>query len=242
MHAGTVQRLWRWPVKSMAGEQVSALSVGPHGVGGDRAHAILHEHKGAWRYLTAREAPRLLAWQAAYPFNLGAGLDPANPPHAVLTDPAGRHTYRWGDPRLRSALERELERPLRLERDAGGMPDVPGQVLITTEATRAALQGELGRELDIRRFRPNFHLALDAPAWEELGWAGASIEFEGGVRLEIVQTCERCAIPTRDPDTREKWPQLLAHLAAAHGQEFGVLARVLAGGRVAEGEALQVLR
>src|SRR5215210_7131415 len=70
MPTGTVSRLWRWPVKSMAGEELRALSLGPRGVGGDRSHAVLHEHKGAWRPLTAREAPRLLAWRAAYPFNL----------------------------------------------------------------------------------------------------------------------------------------------------------------------------
>jgi uncharacterized protein len=120
------------------------------------------------------------------------------------------------------------------------MPDVPGQVLVTTQATHAALERELGREIDVRRFRPNFHLELDAPAWAELGWAGATVEFERGVRLEIVEPCERCAIPTRDPDTQEKWPQLLAHLAAAHGQNLGVLARVLSGGRVEAGEGVRV--
>jgi uncharacterized protein len=240
MAAGTVQRLWRWPVKSMGGEQVGALSIGPHGVGGDRAHAVLHEHKGEWRPLTAREAPRLLAWSAAYPFNLGAGLDPARPPHALLTDPEGLHTYRWGDPRLRSALERDVDRPVQLVRDPAGMPDVPGQVLITAQATHEALERELGRAIDVRRFRPNFHLALDAPAWAELEWPGATVEFAGGVRLEVVEACERCAIPTRDPDTQEKWPRLLAHLAANHGQLLGVLARVLAAGRVAEGEELRI--
>ena len=71
MVTGTVNRLWRWPVKSMAGEELRALSLGPRGVGGDRSHAVLHHHKGAWRPLTAREAPRLLAWQAAYPFKIG---------------------------------------------------------------------------------------------------------------------------------------------------------------------------
>jgi uncharacterized protein YcbX len=240
MPAGTVQRLWRWPVKSMGGEQVVSLSIGPHGVGGDRAHAVLHEHKGEWRHLTAREAPRLLAWSAAYPFNLGAGLDPANPPHALVTGPDGRHTWRWGDPRLRSALERELDRPLELVRDVAGMPDVPGQILLTVEATHEALERELDRAIDVRRFRPNLHLALDAPAWAELEWPGATVEFARGVRLEVVQTCERCAIPTRDPETQEKWPQLLSHLAARHGQSLGVLARVVAGGRVAEGEDVRV--
>src|SRR5688572_27727214 len=203
MPTGTVSGLWRWPVKSMAGEELRALSVGPRGVGGDRTHAVLHEHKGAWRPLTAREAPRLLAWRAAYPFNLDAGLDPASPPHAIVSEPDGIRSWRWGDPRLRSALERDLGRPLRLERDLGGIPDVPGTVLVTVAASLAALSRELGTEVDARRFRPNLHLELDAGQWADAGWAGAEIELEGGVRLRVDGPCERCAIPTRDPDTQQ---------------------------------------
>ena len=165
MVTGTVNRLWRWPVKSMAGEELRALSLGPRGVGGDRTHAVLHEHKGAWRPLTAREAPGLLAWHAAYPFNLDAGLDPGNPPHAIVTEPAGVRYWRWGDPHLRSALERDLGRPVRLERDTGGIPDVPGTVLVTVAGTLAALSRELGTEVDARRFRTNLHLELDAEPW-----------------------------------------------------------------------------
>jgi uncharacterized protein YcbX len=241
MATGTVSRLWRWPVKSMAGEEVRALSLGPRGVGGDRTHAVLHEHKGAWRPLTAREAPGLLAWRAAYPFNLDAGLDPEHPPHAIVTEPAGSHSWRWGDPHLRSALERDLGRPVRLERDTGGIPDVPGTVLVTVAATLAALSRELGTEVDARRFRTNLHLELDAEPWAELAWAGARIELAGGVRLTVDGPCERCAIPTRDPDTREKWPELLQHLAAAHGQDFGLLARVSARGRASAGESVRIV-
>jgi hypothetical protein len=240
MPTGTVSRLWRWPVKSMAGEELRALRLGPCGVGGDRAHAVLHEHKGSWRPLTAREAPRLLAWRAAYPFNLGAGLDPANPPHAIVTEPAGVRYWRWGDPRLRSALERDLGRPVRLERDTGGIPDVPGTVLVTVAASLGALSSELGTDVDARRFRTNLHLELDAEPWAEAAWAGAEIELEGGVRLRVDHACERCAIPTRDPDTQEKWPGLLKHLTAEHGQDFGLLARVVAAGRVHAGEQVRI--
>ena len=240
MPIGTVSRLWRWPVKSMAGEELRALSLGPRGVGGDRSHAVLHEHKGAWRPLTAREAPRLLAWRAAYPFNLDAGLDPASPPHAVVTEPDGVKSWRWGDPRLRAALERDLGRAVRLERDVTGIPDVPGTVLLTVAGSLAALSAELGTEVDARRFRTNLHLELDAEPWAELAWAGAELELAGGVRLRIDHACERCAIPTRDPDTREKWPQLLRHLAAEHGQDFGLLARVVVPGRVHAGEQVRI--
>ena len=240
MQTGTVSRLWRWPVKSMAGEEVRALSLDERGVGGDRSHAVLHEHKGEWRPLTAREAPGMLAWQAVYPFNLDAGLKPDSPPLAMVTRPDGRRTWRWGDPQLRYALESDLGRPVKLLRDLAGMPDVPGQILLTTEATLAALGSELGTEIDIRRFRPNLHLALDIEPWSEPDWVGRQVTFEGGVRLEVVQPCERCAIPTRDPDTREKWPELLRHLTAAHEQNLGVLARVLDGGRVAAGAEIRI--
>ena len=183
----------------------------------------------------------MLAWRAAYPFNLDAGLDPAQPPHAIVTEPSGAHSWRWGDPRLRSALERDLGRTVRLERDTAGIPDVPGTVLLTVAGTLATLSRELGADVDARRFRTNLHLELDAEPWAELAWAGAELELEGGVRLRIDHACERCAMPTRDPVTQEKWPRLLSHLAAEHGQDFGLLARVTATGRVHVGEHVRIV-
>jgi uncharacterized protein len=232
--------MWRWPVKSMAGERVNALRVDGRGAGGDRTHAVMHEHKGERKPLTAREAPRLLAWRAAYPFNLDAGLDPERPPFAVVTAPDG-HRFRWGDPRLRSALEHDLGRPVTLERDVQGIHDLPRTLLVTIEATLRALGDELGDSVDLRRFRPNLHLDLDAAGWAELDWWGAELAFERGVRLRLLHPCERCAIPTRHPDTQVKWPGLLRHLNAAHGQCFGINARVITGGRIAVGEAVELV-
>jgi uncharacterized protein len=237
----TVAALWRWPVKSMAGERVNALRVGSRGAGGDRTHAVLYEHKGEWKRLTAREAPRLLAWQGVYPFNVDGGLDPARPPYAVVIGPDG-HRYRWGDPRLRFALENDLGRPVQLVRDVEGIQDLPRTLLVTLQSSLNALGEELGGPIDLRRFRTNLHLDVDVPAWAELGWEGGELAFEGGVRLKLLHPCERCAIPTRDPDTQIKWPDLLRHLNAAHEQVFGINARVITAGRVAVGEgvALQV--
>src|SRR4051794_28224028 len=78
--AGTVTQLWRYPVKSMGGERLKSMRVDWRGAGGDRTHALLYEHKGAQKHLTAREAPGMLGWSAAYPFAPDAGLDPADPP------------------------------------------------------------------------------------------------------------------------------------------------------------------
>lgn len=237
---GTVAGLWRWPVKSMAGERVNALRLDGRGAGGDRTHAVMHEHKGERKPLTAREAPRLLAWRATYPFNLGGGLDPARPPFAIVTAPDG-HSYRWGDPRLRTKLEDDLGRPVQLLRDVDGFQDAPRTLLVTTQASLEALGEELDGPIDVRRFRPNLHLDMDAAAWEDLGWEGAELTFSGGVRLKLLHACERCAIPTRHPDTQVKWPGLLRHLAATHDQCFGINARVLTGGRLAAGETADLM-
>jgi len=237
---GTVADLWRWPVKSMAGERVGALRVDGRGAGGDRTHAVVHEHKGVKKPLTAREAPRLLAWQAAYPFNFDGGLDPARPPYAIVVAPNG-HRFRWGDPRLRFALEDDLGRPVELMRDIEGIQDLGRTVLVTLQATLDALGEELGGPVDLRRFRTNLHLDLDAPAWAELGLEGRELAFAGGVRLRLLHPCERCAIPTRDPDTQEKWPGLLKHLTAEHDMTFGINARVVTAGRIEAGESVRLI-
>jgi uncharacterized protein YcbX len=113
-------------------------------------------------------------------------------------------------------------------------------VLITTAASAEALAAELGTDVDQRRFRTNLHLALDAPPWAELGWEGASLQFAGGVVLRLLHPCVHCAIPTRDPVTQTKWPGLLRHLDAHHDRCFGINARVVHAGRVAQGERVEL--
>jgi uncharacterized protein YcbX len=240
MPEGSVLELWRWPVKSMAGERLHATRMDSRGVAGDRSHAVLHQHKGGWQPLTAREAPRLLAWGAGYPFAEDASVVPEHPPFAQVTSPQG-HSWRWGDPRLRTALREDLGREVELRREVSGLQDLERSVLVTTEATRAALAHELGTELDLRRFRSNVHLELDAPAWEERGWEGLTLTFAAGaVVLRLLHPCVRCAIPTRDPATQEKWAGLLRHLDARHDRLFGINARVMQAGRVAVDDPVQI--
>jgi uncharacterized protein len=232
--------MWRYPVKSMAGEQLRSARVDWRGMGGDRTHAVMFESKTGRRPLTAREAPALLAFKASYPFAPDAGLDPADPPAAQVTTPDGGRIG-WPDAaRLRRRVQDETGYEVELERDLDGIQDLGKSLLITTEASRRALEEELGVAVDLRRFRPNVHLELDAPAWAEQQWEGGRIAFEGGVILRLLHPCERCAIPNRDPDTQEKWPELLRHLAKEHGNLFGINARVVVAGRIAVRQSVQV--
>jgi uncharacterized protein len=238
MAAGTVLSLHRWPVKSLAGEAVDALRIDRRGAGGDRAQALLGVFGGKRRRLTVRQVPAMLGWRAGYPEAPGAELDPDAPPLPRVTAPDGRE-FAWDDPALPGALRDDLGRPVDLCRDLALMPDLPDSLLVTVEASRVALEAELDRPVDLRRFRPNLHLRLDAPAFAEEGWHGRRLRV-GEAELELLHPCERCAIPTRDPDTHAKWPELLRHLAREHDTLFGINARALAPATVRVGDSVEL--
>jgi uncharacterized protein YcbX len=237
MARGTVREVWRFPVKSLRGEPLEEALLAPDGLAGDRAYALHEPWKGGVRRVTVREAPRMLSWGAAYD---EAAPDPADPPPAALVDPDGR---RWttDDPGLVERLAADLGREgFELRRAPGEQHDLPGSLLVTTEASRAALEAELGvEELDIRRFRTNLHLELDAPPFAEEHWEGGELRFEGGVVLRFQHPCERCVVPTRHPDHgAERWPELLKWLDAHHSTLFGINAEVVTPGVVRRGEAV----
>jgi uncharacterized protein YcbX len=231
--------LARWPVKSMGGEALAAARLDWRGVGGDRAHALLDRRAGReGRWLTVRQAPRLLAWSAAYPDAPDDRLDPADPPPPRLRAPYGT-AWGWGDPGLDEALAADLGLAVRRHRDLGGQQDLQASVLVTTEASRRVVAEALGRPLDLRRFRTNLHLELDAPAFAEERWEGGRLRV-GEVTLALAHPCARCVIPTRDPDDLSRWPELLRWLHRRRGALFGINATVLAAGRVRVGDQVTV--
>jgi MOSC domain-containing protein len=234
--SGTVLELHRWPVKSLGGEPVDALRVDGRGVAGDRAHAVLDVFKGAPRRLTAREMPRMLAWRARY---AQSDVDPREVPLPVLSAPDGA-SFSWDDPALPGALADDFGRAVTLQRDLALMQDLGDSLLVTTDATLHAVGEALGGALDLRRFRPNVHVALDAPAYAEERWTGRTLRV-GKVDLELLHPCERCAIPTRDPDTQVKDPRILRWLTREREGLFGINARAVTAGRLAVGDPVTVL-
>jgi len=234
--SGSVTELHRWPVKSMAGQPVDALRLDERGAAGDRAHALFDEFKGAPRRLTVRQVPRMLLWHAGYD---GADVSPDDVPFPELTAPDGR-TYDWRDPELPSALAADLGRPVSLRRDLGLMQDLGHSVLVTTQTTLDAVGEALGTELDLRRFRTNVHVVLDdAPAYAEEDWEGRELTV-GQATFRLLHPCERCVIPTRDPDTAQKFPELLRWLTRERRMLFGMNARPLHAATIAVGDPVSV--
>jgi len=133
---GVLADLARWPVKSLGGERLAAARLDWRGLAGDRAHALLDRREGReGRWLTIRQAPRLLAWSAAYREAPDDRLDPADPPPPTLRAPDGT-VWPWHDPGLDRALAADLGMAVRPHRDLGGQQDLQASVLVTTEASR----------------------------------------------------------------------------------------------------------
>jgi uncharacterized protein len=228
--SGTVLSLHRWPVKSMAGEDVEALELFEHGAVGDRQHALYWR---GGRRLTARAAPRMLAWSART-----NGDGPEGSPTIIAPD--GR-TWTWDDDGLEAAIAEDLGKEVALVRDPSLMQDLGDSLLVTFEATLRGLAAETDeRAADLRRFRPNVHVAMEVEPFAEAAWEGRRLRI-GEAELELLWPCARCAIVTRDPDTQDAWGGLLRHLHRRHDSIFGINARPLGRARIAVGDPVEVL-
>ncbi|KAA5837333.1 MOSC N-terminal beta barrel domain-containing protein [Saccharopolyspora hirsuta] len=237
MARGTVSELTRWPVKSLRGEPVRTARFDHRGMAGDRAYALRDERPTrAGNVLTVRQNPDLLGWSAAY----GDTADPAEPPQ--LRAPDGT-TWTWEDPKLPDALTDSLGIPLSLHA-ADGQQDRGPTVLVTFEASRAALGEELGAEVDLRRFRTNLHITTDLPAFAEEQWEPGATITAGEVELTVTGDhagpCIRCAVPSWDAEGRERWRDLQTHLIGHHDNKFGVIMRVAKPGEISRGDAVGV--
>lgn len=211
----------------MAGEPASSLELWPGGVVGDRAHAVYWR---GGRRLTARAAPRMLAWKASYDGDLVARVEA----------PDGR-AFAWDDDGLRAAISNDLGKAIELVRDPDHlMQDLERSVLVTLESTHAALEGELAAEIDLRRFRPNVHVRLEADAFAELGWEDRKLRI-GDAELDLLHPCVRCVMVTRDPDTQQAWPNLLRHLHRQHSSVYGINARPLGDATINVGDPVELL-
>ncbi|MFB9884294.1 MOSC domain-containing protein [Planobispora siamensis] len=232
-YQGSVRRVLRWPVKSLRGEEVEQGRFDGRGMAGDRAYALIDERDNhAGRTLTVRQRAEMLHWRSAY--------DGGDAP--VLTAPDGT-SWAWDHPELPGELSRSLGVPLSL-RAADGQQDRGPTVLVTFESSRAGLEEELGREVDLLRFRPNLHLELDAPAFDEEDWAAGTVlsagEAEFTVAGDVAGPCIRCAVPSWDPTGRERWPALQKWLIDRHRNIFGVIMVVTRPGTVRRGDPVSV--
>jgi uncharacterized protein YcbX len=208
-----VAELWRYPVKSLAGEPLESVELTPDGIPGDR---VVQVYAGG-RVVTSRKSPRLLGLKAS----TGADGEP-------LID-----GWPWTDPVAAAAVEAAAGPGARLVRDDG--PD-RFDVLPLLVATDGAIDA-LG--LDRRRFRPNI-LVSGVEGLAERAWPGRRARI-GGAIVAFEKLRGRCVMTTYDPDTLEQDPGVLRRIVREMEGRLALDSYVVQSGRVTIGDAVELL-
>jgi uncharacterized protein len=258
---GTVESLWRYPVKSMGGEELDEMFAGFPGIYCDRLFAFRSSASPrGFPYLTAREQHQMLRYRprfrhpekAAAPLNLSEaeGIGPgANPVYADLKDlmvdvetPTGK-IIAIDDPSLIDMLRAGIDEKhhLTLVRSERTMTDCRPVSLFTLQTVKQ-LAEETGTTVDKRRFRANVYLELTAAeGFAEDRFVGNSLRIGSKVILSILERDPRCIMITLDPDTGAIEPALLKKVAQAHRGMAGVYAAVVAEGMIRKGDSVELV-
>lgn len=264
---GSVVSLWRYPVKSMLGEELNASDVTDRGLLGDRAYAVIDSSDGkAATAKNPRKWRSLFDFRAAFaePDNVDAGAP------VRITLPDGEAVTSDQED-LNQVLSKAFNRDVTLRAANGGAvssehywPDIDGfeyrntvtdftmpqgtffdagMVHLLTTATLDRLR-ELypqGR-FEARRFRPNIvvELGSGATGFAENGWVGRTLAIGPDVRLNVTGPSGRCVMTTLSQGDLPKDPGILRTVAQHNHANVGVYAAVMCGGTVRRGDAVRL--
>jgi uncharacterized protein YcbX len=230
---GRVRAVFRYPVKSMAGEQVERAMLGLNGVEGDRRLAFLRDTSASgFPWLTAGKLPSLVRYR---PVRDGAGDPAALPTHVEAPD--GEVLDLWGDS-LREAISRAFGEPVRLVRVDRGIFD-EASVSVIAASTVDEIARLAGVPSDVRRFRPNVLVeTAEGRPFEEDDWVGSMLSFgsASGAAVAAVSRDVRCAMINLHPESGETSPEVLKAVVHANDNNAGIYAAAVRAGAIAVGD------
>jgi len=225
-----VTQIWRYPVKSVGGQQMAAADVTDLGVEGDRSWGIVDNETG--NVLTGRREPRLLMASAI--------LDDNGPIITVESDQEMRTSAElsvWLDRSVTLTPAGEVggtyEDPQDYENDADWQSwQGPGGAWHDSARARVTLAslGTMG-DWDPRRFRSN--LILDGEGEDDLVDHRVTI---GDAVMYVVKQIDRCVMVTRAQPGLDRDLDVLKTINRARGSMLAVGAVIITPGRVVEGD------
>jgi uncharacterized protein len=249
---GSVVQLWHHPAKSMQGTAVSELQFGPAGAVGDRSWGLLDVATG--KLASAKRFSTLLdahghAEGATLPDGRAVALHDPDA-DAVLSGWLGREVRVVRATEGRSLTYEMTFDPPDDDAELFDIPTPTGTLLdlapvhLVTVATLERCRSERpDLDWDVRRFRPNLVVDLDAAPFAEDDWRGRHLAV-GAVVLRVRQPTVRCAMPLRaQPGGLERQPELfraLSTLNPIHPNHLGVYLDVVEPGTVREGDPAEL--
>jgi uncharacterized protein YcbX len=207
-------QIWRYPVKSMAGERLDTAELREDGIEGDR---LVQAWDARGRIVTARTRPGLLGHRGT----IGSDGIP-------FVD-----GLPWADPEVTRRVEAAAGRGTRLRRFDGKERFDVLPLLVATDGSLAAF----GR--DTRRLRPNLVIS-GVEGLAEREWEGRALRV-GQAVVALDELRGRCVMTTWDPDTQAQDAGVLRDIVRRFDGRLCLNAAVLEPGRVATGDEVELL-
>jgi len=209
-----VKELWRFPVKSMAGERLTRVSMGGLGFEGDRKVLILGPNG---RVLTSRTHHKLLGLDGT----LGADGQPLVSGHPWDSDEV-----------LGLVREATVPGARLISYDGPERFDILPLLVATDGAIEA-----FGH--DSRRLRPNIVVG-GVEGLTERAWPGKCLHA-GDTIIGIQDLRSRCVMTTYHPDSLEQNPQVLKEIVQKFGGELALNCYVIRGGELKLGDPVELV-
>ncbi len=265
---GSVVSLWRYPIKSMMGEELNISAITERGLLGDRAYALMDRSTGK---VASAKNPR--KWSKLFDFRANYAESPRPgekfPPVRITLPEGTMVTSEQSD--IDQALSTALGREVTLTTSAPKAPtleeywldlegldhretttdeEMPPETFFDLAVIHVLTTGTIDRlrelypegRFEIRRFRPNIVVepASGERTFVENSWIGRTLILGDEVRLSISGPCPRCVMTTLPQGDLPKDVGIL-RAAAQHNQaNVGVYATVLQGGMVRRGDSVRL--
>jgi uncharacterized protein YcbX len=238
---GTIEAIFRYPVKSMRGEPLDAASMGWHGLEGDRRFALRRmNERGDFPFLTASKLPELVRFTPLR--KEGAGAKGLAPTH--VRTPEGEELPVFGEA-LAADVTRRYGAPVEMMQMKHGIFD-EGIVSVITRTTADEISRLASTRPDIRRFRPNVVVrSTRAVPFEEDEWVGGLLAFgetDDAPAVTVTMRDERCVMVNFDPDGGPHAPAMMKAVVRANQNHAGIYGTVARVGQLAVGQKVVLRR
>ena len=236
MELGRIRAIFRYPVKSMAGESLEVARLSWHGIEGDRRFAFRRlTDKSGFPWLTASKLPQLLLYK---PFRLDGNTAAPLPTH-VRTPDGNVHELRSDE--LRAGISSRHGSDVELINLKHGIFDEACISVISLGSVRGIAR-ESGREVDVRRFRPNVVIETgNEEPFEEDRWMGRTLTFgepKSAPAVAVTLKDERCVMVNFDPDTAERDSEVMKTVVRMNANCAGVYGTVVRAGELRVGQSV----
>lgn len=237
LEIGQVEAIFRYPVKSMAGEGLEAAELGWHGLAGDRRMAFRRvDDRSGFPWLNASKLPELLRFAP----QREAGAPGELPTH--VRTPEGKVLPIFGED-LAAEVAGRFGGPVQMMQLNRGIFDDASISVIATDTVRE-IGRRAGQSPDVRRFRPNVVVRLLRPdPFQEDDWVGGVLHFGeevDGPAVAVTLRDVRCSMVNLDPDTAIPAPEVLKAVVQANGKNAGICGTVTRIGQLVVGQTVRL--